>query len=101
MKNSSHMSHVNLYTFVLSFPFKRDSPSKKPDPPLYFTKPFQVCFQVQLSFEEKSAVTGVFFQKLCAHFVCGERKERKKGKVIAGFPCEIGLKTKSNFASTI
>ena len=38
--------------------------------------------QMQLSFEAKSVVTGLFFQTLCAHFACGERKERKKGNLL-------------------
>ena len=37
---------------------------------------------MQLSFEEKSVVTGVLFQKLCAHFVCDERKEGEKENLL-------------------
>ena len=50
---------------------------------LYFTLQslFQVCFQMQLSFEEKSVVTRVLLQKLCAHLVHDERKERKKKEI--------------------
>ena len=75
---SGHLVYIFTQFFSLSFPFNQDAPNKKPYPPLFFTNPLQVCFQMQLSFEEKSVVTGVFFQKLCAHFVCSERKEGKK-----------------------
>ena len=70
----------HLYTlFFLSFPFNRDSPKKK-NLTLHFTlqSSFQVCYQMQLSFEEKSVVTGLYLQKLCGHLVHDEIKEKKR-----------------------
>ena len=37
---------------------------------------------MQLSFEEKSVVTRVLLQKLCAYLVRDERKERNKGNLV-------------------
>ena len=37
---------------------------------------------MQLSFEEKSVVTGLYLKKLCGHLVRDEIKERKKGKFV-------------------
>ena len=71
-------SHI----FFLSFPVNQDYPKKK-NLTLHFTLQsfFQVCCQMQLSFEEKSVVTGLYLPKLCGHLVRDEIKERKKGKI--------------------
>ena len=78
---------VDIFThFFLSFPYNRERKKRK-NLTLHFTVRsfFQACCQMQLSFEEKSVVAGLYLQKLCGHLVRDEIKginERKKGKFV-------------------
>ena len=74
---SGHLVYIFRH-FFSPFPETETLQSKKPNPSLYFTKPFQVCFQMQLSFEKKTHSDKSAFLKLCANLVCGEKKEGKK-----------------------
>ena len=70
----------HIYTFFSPFPLTETLQEKNFT--LHFTLPsfFQVCCQMQLSFEEKSVGIGLFLQKLCGHLVRDAIKEGKKKK---------------------
>ena len=52
----------------------------------FFNYKIQFFFKLNLRFEEKSVVTGLYQQKLCGHLVRDEIKERKKGKFVIVSP---------------